>query len=273
MVMRWVVIAFLCTLSVSVTPSELRADGRFHLIFHAPDHPGEEVLRKEVIASGRFQEVVALLNSTFLLKESVTIRFGTNDGDGPSYDPENKTIIMPYGFIGETRDVLKRLADSEETAQLMAMTLDSLEFTLYHELGHALIDLFDLPVIGMEEDAVDGLATVLAIETFEHGGEIALAAADQFILTAEAEELVLEDIQGVHSLDERRYFNILCWVYGSDVKYYAGLPEDSELGPERAEGCEEEYALLADSWFRLLKPHMTPESLEDRGDQQSPAGG
>ena len=35
-----------------------------------------------------------------------------------------------------------------------------LYFMLLHEVGHALIDVLDLPVVGQEEDAVDQLATI-----------------------------------------------------------------------------------------------------------------
>lgn len=37
----------------------------------------------------------------------------------------------------------------------------------YHELGHALIDVMDLPVFGQEEDAADTASIVLIDATFD----------------------------------------------------------------------------------------------------------
>ena len=49
----------------------------------------------------------------------------------------------------------------EEIVQLVVLA--NLEFTLLHEIGHALIDHFELPVFGREEDAADQIATTTMI--------------------------------------------------------------------------------------------------------------
>ena len=40
--------------------------------------------------------------------------------------------------------------------------LDNLRFTLYHEVGHAVIDPYAIPFFGPEEASADGLALVIA---------------------------------------------------------------------------------------------------------------
>ena len=40
-----------------------------------------------------------------------------------------------------------------------------------HEMGHALIDLYDLPVLGKEEDAADSVATVFLTRAVGNGAE------------------------------------------------------------------------------------------------------
>lgn len=42
--------------------------------------------------------------------------------------------------------------------------------------------MYDLAIVGKEEDATDALATILLIEFFEQGQEIARSAADLFDL-------------------------------------------------------------------------------------------
>ena len=64
----------------------------------------------------------------------------------------------------------------DETLFVVGNTL----FTIYHELGHGLVDLLGLPVIGREEDAVDGFAAVTMIpeEPDAVGDALIIAVAD-----------------------------------------------------------------------------------------------
>src|SRR4051812_6372549 len=52
---------------------------------------------------------------------------------------------------------------AEEREEADLFVLGNTVFILYHELGHALIDLLGLPVLGHEEDAADNLASIMMI--------------------------------------------------------------------------------------------------------------
>ena len=66
-----------------------------------------------------------------------------------------------------------------------------------------------------EEDAVDQLSTLVLIEATENGEQMALDGALTFKLYADADksEKIYWD---EHSLDEQRYFDTICLVYGHD---------------------------------------------------------
>lgn len=121
----------------------------------------------------------------------------------------------------------------------------------YHELGHALIDLENLPVFGQEEDAADVLSIILIDAFFEEDAAVQIAYDTAFGFFDEAQryEAVFWD---VHGPDLQRYYTLVCLFYGAnpderdDVARELGLPE------ERADTCEEEYALAADSWGAVL---------------------
>ena len=124
--------------------------------------------------------------------------------------------------------------------------------TLYHEIGHAMIDVLELPVLGQEEDAADTLAVVLTHNLWEEDEArmVASATALSFYLSAgENEEPAYWD---VHGPDEQRFFNTVCLFYGADPEARADFAEENELPPERAEYCPEEFALADDSWAGLL---------------------
>ena len=47
-------------------------------------------------------------------------------------------------------------------------------------------------------------------------------------------------------------FNTVCLFYGADPDGREEFAQDLELPEERAEGCEDEFALAADSWHSVL---------------------
>ena len=230
----------------------LSAKPQAELIYTPAQTAQEAAIQRQIKQSGSGEEVVALINDTLTLPRSLRIVFGADDG--PLYDPEYREILIPYDFIEEvnTRFVAAKYASTGVTPT--QATEDALIHTLFHELGHALIDLYQLPVVGKEEDAVDALANVLLIEFYEQGQETVLSAADLFDLeSTDRDTLEDADFWDEHSLDEQRYYSALCHVYGSAPDKYASLLKQAGISEDRAELCISEYQALASNWFRLLK--------------------
>ena len=128
-------------------------------------------------------------------------------------------------------------------------------FIFYHELGHALVDVLDLPITGREEDAVDQLSTLVLLSAGEEGREAALTGAVWFGLRASAATGQLP-FWDEHSLDEQRFYNILCLVYGSDPESGHYLVEEGLLPQERAIRCPNEYEQMDSSWNQLLSGYL-----------------
>jgi hypothetical protein len=126
----------------------------------------------------------------------------------------------------------------------------------YHELGHALIDVMQLPVLGLEEDAADVLSVVMIDRLWDaETSEAKVAAAAEFwaaSAAASAEAGYEPTFWGVHSPDERRYFTFLCLYYGGAPKERAALARDFGLPADRAATCPDEFDLAASSWGVFL---------------------
>ncbi len=120
----------------------------------------------------------------------------------------------------------------------------------YHEFGHALVDILQLPVLGQEEDAADILSVVLTNEMWDEdwARDTAWAAALSWKLTAEEYEGEEQAYWGVHGLDLQRHYTTVCLFYGADPDARADFAEAFELPEDRAEGCADEYTLAAESW-------------------------
>ena len=131
---------------------------------------------------------------------------------------------------------------------------DALLFTALHEVGHALVDVLDIPIAGREEDAVDQLAAVMLVDGSDEGSEAAVNGASG--LATDEEELDELTFADDHALGSQRFFNVLCLVYGEDPQAYSGWVSDGTLPGERAEGCEAEYEHVSRSWDRLLEPYL-----------------
>ncbi|POF28780.1 DUF4344 domain-containing metallopeptidase [Roseibium marinum] len=137
---------------------------------------------------------------------------------------------------------------AEEREELLLFVAGNALHTLYHEGGHMLISLLELPVLAQEEDAVDNLATVtmLEIET----GDVDLMLRDAMIgwfLMAETtgENLVFYD---EHDLDLQRGFRMLCLMVGADEEAFMDLARELDLPEDRIESCAFDYAQASESW-------------------------
>lgn len=145
-------------------------------------------------------------------------------------------------------------AFDDDTLFLVGNTL----FTIYHELGHALIDLLDLPVIGREEDAVDGFAAVTMIpETPDDVGDaLIIAAADSWRVLSEAASGDRDRrYWAEHALDEQRHFAIVCLLVGSDQEGFYDYAVDAGLPDDRIATCADDFARMRDGWNSLLDPY------------------
>jgi hypothetical protein len=143
---------------------------------------------------------------------------------------------------------------------------DAITFVFFHELGHALIDIYDLGVT-KEEDAVDGLATALLLH-LEGGGVAAIHGATAFRMISKEVEEDNEELAfwDDHSFGLQRFFNIGCWVYGK-------LGGDEMKAALRAQGmqdsrlnqCPTDFRRLKKSWKALLGPWLLPDANDAKG--------
>ncbi len=215
----------------------------------------ENQIKQEIEQSRLVQDVITLIRERFRLSSPLTIQFGGDDD--PSYDTESHTILIPYHFFSEAQERFTETGSSEADITPQAAALDVLAHTLLHEFGHAIISMNKLPVVGKEEDAADSLATLLLIEGFENGQDIALSAADMFALESEDYDTFEEpDFWDEHSLDAQRYYTTLCHIYGSSPEKYAYLMEEAEIDQDRRDLCIDEYDAMSASWKVLLAPFL-----------------
>jgi hypothetical protein len=138
---------------------------------------------------------------------------------------------------------------------------------MYHEMGHALIDIMQLPVLGLEEDAADVMSVVLMQQFWEPepAEDIARSAAEFWSANVEywAAEGVAETYWDTHSPDARRVSTYVCLFYGADPDNRGDFAADMGLPDDRAATCPDEFTLANDSWGVYLS------EIEDAGPGQT----
>jgi hypothetical protein len=150
------------------------------------------------------------------------------------------------------------MPEDEGAARFVASNLVA---TFYHEVGHALIDVLDLPVLGREEDAADTLSALLTHHIWNEDAATAIVYDAAFAYSAMVAEADRDGVEpayaDTHSLDQQRYYNLVCLYLGAAPEERAAVAEELGLPEDRASGCEEEFELADTSWGTLLDG-MTP---------------
>jgi hypothetical protein len=196
------------------------------------------------------RRLAAELNAALVLPKAVTLRYAECGEPNAYYDPAKREVTLCFELIEQlAEDFGAQLDDDAELAEAVS---GAYSFIVLHEVGHALVDVLELPITGREEDAVDQLSAWLLIGD-EQGDGAVLSAAAAFSMAGEGYDLGENDFANEHSLDQQRYFNMVCWVYGRDPERHADLIGITGLPPARAGRCGEEYARLDASWRRLLE--------------------
>lgn len=209
--------------------------------------------------------IVDAMNQTLKIPYDIHI-VTTTTGSGPYYTYDNKTISLDY----ELMSVVLMLFDKyhpKESKQNRTYYFNNLNrFFLYHELGHALIDAYDLPVLGQEEDGADALSAVIALKYIPLGYHVMVDAADFFKLLDKVIGTEESSYWDEHALNEQRYYRLLCYAYGKSpreteekVNYYY-KSDLKEFLKDRADYCTDEYHTTYQDWMRLLQPYFKTQS-------------
>ena len=191
---------------------------------------------------------VAITDYLVLPYENIPVSFSMCGEENAFYYPATSSITMCYELAAHYLNEFRNI--HEDSDHLSASVFGALHWVFLHEMGHALIDIYDIPITGKEEDSADQFATHMVLQE-EMGLDTLLSMV---YLYGSSESSSLE--WGVHSSDKQRYYNILCTVYGSDPVEFEFLVEDGILPERRAVYCPDEYDKTISSWTRLLADYI-----------------
>lgn len=246
---------------VPTAPVHVEDKGDFKVVYEKVKSPEYKEIQAIFRGTQLLEETAKALNEELALPADVTVALrecGTADA---SYDPAARRISLCYELVSAFADAFLRDARRPEDADRAGAAVGSATvFVMFHEAGHALIDLYQLPTQGSIEEAADQLSTLVLLASGREGEVAALDGAST--LLAEAEEpgakALLDRLPfwSGHGLAAPRFSNILCWVYGKNPAGFQDQVDATTLPPERAQGCPAEHERMTRAWEPLLASYV-----------------
>ncbi|MEM9537956.1 MAG: DUF4344 domain-containing metallopeptidase [Cyanobacteria bacterium P01_E01_bin.42] len=240
------------------TSTKIEDNGDIKIFYEKTDDKIFQEIREVLVETNFFTNLADGLNMALAFPINVMVFFDTCGEANAYYYPDVAEIVMCYELIDSFLTIVEEEIETDEDFE--DEVIDTSLFTFFHELGHALVDLYGLPITGKEEDAVDGFATLVLLDVYDDDIG-ALSGMFQFHAEAQKEKQTLESFPfwDEHSLSSQRFYDIACLIYGSDPNEFNFLIEEDYLPEERAVRCEEEYEQKSNAWKILIEPFLKLE--------------
>jgi hypothetical protein len=251
------------------TPISAPTAERIAIVYAEPDDPAHRPLL-DLLKENRVLERVREMLAPFRWPRPLRLELKGCDGEANAFY-EEAVITVCYEYVSD----IWHNARSPKRPVLIAREdafVGPLADTFLHEAGHAVFDLFQVPVLGREEDAADQFAAYRVLQlpadrkrrlilgaAFGYAGELKVGSPRELArprlriarYTAFADE---------HGTPAQRLYNLLCVAYGSDKALFAEVVTLGYLPQERADICEDEYRQIDRAYRRLIAPLLDEEA-------------
>jgi hypothetical protein len=219
----------------------------------SPDHQPVFKLLKE---SRTLEKVREILSPLRLPRRLLLQTAGCDGVSNAWYDGESVTVCYEY-----IDDIWKNAPDKTTPTGIAPVDtlIGPVADVFFHEAGHAVFDILQVPRLGREEDAADQFSTYLMLR-FEKADarRLILGSAYQYKgdLAAPTVTMPRQKFADEHGTPVQRFYNLLCMAYGADPKLFADVVTKDFLPKDRAEGCEDEYNQVDFAMTKLIGPSI-----------------
>lgn len=140
-----------------------------------------------------------------LLPATMTVNYDECGFVNAFYQPATQSITICDEFV----DSVLAFWSSRQPNDAINFTARSINHVLYHEIGHALVDVLNIPSLGNSESVADGIAAVLSGET---GRSFDAVISSEWLADSGS------SFADIHINGEDRQGDIICWAAGSDSR-------------------------------------------------------
>lgn len=226
------------------------------ITYAAPENPAHVPIR-DALRDARVLEQIRDVMSVFRMPKPVALVLSGCKGDSNAwYEPENQTITVCYEYIAEVVQQAPLESIAVQIDRQSAIAGPTFEVFL-HEAGHAIFDLFRVPIFGREEDAADQFAAFMMLKLEDSAARrLILGVGYMYMADAKVAKPGVQRYADEHSVPEQRFYNLMCMAYGAKPKLFEDAVDRKYLTPDRAVGCAQEYQQIAYAMSKLLAQHI-----------------
>jgi len=239
--------------TTSTTAGKKKDDGDFIAQHDSVSSSRYTEIDKQIKKEKLLERAADGLNQALILPHDISLKSKDCGNVNAFYDPDEQSVTVCYELMEQFFHDFKSNGYDDDKAY--GMMFDATRFVFLHEIGHALIDTYKLPITANEEDAADRCSSFINLEELGNDGvKAVLAAAEAFQIESRESSNHSRNMADEHLLQEQRFYNSLCMLYGSDPNKYASILDKGFLPKERAVRCPNEYQRTVESWQTLLQP-------------------
>lgn len=143
-----------------------------------------------------------------------------------------------------------------QAQEISRFTENNVIHIVAHEMGHAVIREFDLPILTFEEAMADDFATLLVMAEFPDRAPEILRDRMRSQLADGDEPTIFSEY--LH--DAQRAGRMACLAYGTEPERYIVLAEEFGMNiAEEGDACIDSAPEIARAWRRILAPLHLPD--------------
>ena len=229
--------------------------GDFKLIYEPNPNSPYIYTAKEWLQDTKILDYeIEWLNENFRLSHDVNV-IVTECGEENAFYNDG-TVTICYEYIDHL-DEMWRQFNPDDTAYAETFTTHVLIDTLYHEIGHAILDIYALPYTGLEENVADQFSALML--SYTYNDEIGYNLGQNMMYDVgnyywySSQLFTDTPYWDTHAHDMQRFYNISCYSYGADPAYNMDLIEEGWLPEDRAVWCVDEYEQINYAFGYLLQ--------------------
>ena len=229
---------------------------RIRIEYVAPTSPEHQKIY-EMVKERRTLEKLQEIFGAFKLPADLLLRTDGCDGKSNAWYQRGRVTVC-YEYLEDVHKMMPAETTPEGISPSDAV-VGQLFYVLAHEMGHAMFDMLDIPVLGRQEDAADQFATYIMLQFGkDQAHRLITGAAFSYrrFLTQPKVTAPLAAFSDTHSPPAARFFNLLCLAFGADRELFADFVTKDFLPKQRAGNCRREYGEIVFAFQRLIVPHI-----------------
>ncbi|MCC6888075.1 MAG: hypothetical protein IT536_06010 [Hyphomicrobiales bacterium] len=240
-------------------PQELAANTRVVIDYIDPrrqrSHATLDRLRKRQVL-----EELAMFLSPLRLPRLLRVRTKTCGVVNAFYVPAEWAINLCYEYY-ENLEAIAPSGTSPRGYTRDEVIVGGFIDAIFHELGHALFDILNIPVFGREEDGADQMSAFVMLQFGKDVARATIKGAAYTYLESKNPRTRTE-FADEHGASAQRFFNYICLAYGGEPEAFRDYIDQGILPKARASQCPREYQLVRRAFAKTVLPHVDLELMK-----------